>query len=525
MSGGRPPDPRWQQIYDRMVKRGTDLLDDPPALQRAIDAADVRAEGFRELRDDLAPLRRIVLSYKKGSYRDASKAELCQAVAALSYVGWPVDLIPDALPGGLKDDARFVRYIKERLSEPLEAYAAWEHSLDPLEAGHMEVLEPLVPASASEMEIAVVEREDAVLSESSSDTRPPIAVQQLAQSSKAVGEALRSGKVIRVVGPKHLLKGLESRSLELVSTSTGKVGTVRDATTKRFAGQLRLGQGGAANAAKMTVSAGFAVASAVTMQYYLASIDSKLGSIRHGLEGLQSDVLDEQLGKIDSAHEVCRELQEVFERAGRLGSQDLSRLVHADSSIDDVFKAISRSLDRFASDAESMMRDLSVVDKQKCSDFLKAATAKHVPRVGMLIYAAGVRDRVNALRVLVATEDGDERVQVAEETREREHREMYEAIHRAFDVIETVHIPKRRLDETWPHLGGPEKELAAFVAAAKQLRALALASAATDEASLVPPSLTTPRARALPSPEPVLTELWLQDGSLQAAHVVVRAAA
>jgi hypothetical protein len=172
-----------------------------------------------------------------------------------------------------------------------------------------------------------------------------------------------------------------------------------------------------------------------------------------------------------------------------------------------------------------MMSDLSVVDKQQCSDFLKVAAAKHVPRVGMLVYAAGVRDRVNALRVLVATEDGDERVQVAEETREREHREMYETIHRAFDVIETVHIPKRRLDETWPHLGGPEKELAAFVAASKQLRGLTLISVATDEASPVPPSQTTPRARALPSPEPVLTELWLQDGSLQAAHVAVRVAA
>lgn len=522
MSGGQPPDPKWQQVYERMVERARDLLDDPPALQRAIDAADVRAEGFRELRDDLAPLRRLVLSYKKGSYRDASKTELCQAIGAIVYVGWPVDLIPDTWPWGLRDDASFVRYIKGRLSEPLDAYAAWEHSLDPLEAGQSEVLEPPLPASAGEMEIAVLEHDDSVLAGlGSADTPPPIAVQQLAQSSKAVGDALHRGKVIRVLGPKHLLKGLDNRSLELVSTSTGKVGTVRDAASKRFAGQLRLGQGGAANAAKMTVSAGFAVASAVTMQYYLASIDSKLGSIRHGLEGLQSDVLDEQLGKIDSAHEVCRELQQVFERAGGLGSQDLSRLVHADSSIDDVFKAISRSLDRFASDAESMMSDLSVVKKEKCSDFLKAATAKHVPRVGMLIYAAGVRDRVNALRVLVATEDGDERVQVAEETREREHREMYEAIHRAFDAIETAHIPKRRLDENWPHLGGPEKELAAFVAASKQLRGLNLTSIATHEASPVPSSQTP---RALLNPEPILTELWMQDGSLQAAQVAVRPA-
>lgn len=520
MSGGQPPDPKWQQIYDRMVERARDLLDDPPALERAIDAADIRAEGFRELRDDLAPIRRLVLSYKKGSYRDASKAELCQAIAAMLYVGSPVDLIPDALPWGLKDDAAVVRYVKERLREPLNAYAAWEQSLDPLDAGQTEVLEPPLATPPGEMEVAVLERDDSVLAGSgSAATPPPIAVQQLAQSSKAIGDALHSGKVVRVLGPKHLLKGLDKGSLELVSTSTGKVGTVRDAASKRFAGQLRLGQGGAANAAKLTVSAGFAVASAVTMQYYLASIDSKLGSIRHGLDGLQSDVLDEQLGKIDSAHDVCRELQEVFERAGRLGSQDLSRLVNADSSIDDVFKAISRSLDRFASDAESMMSDLSVVDKGKYTDFLKAAATKHVPRVGMLIYAAGVRDRLNALRVLVAAEDGDERVRVAEETREREHREMYEAIHHAFDAIETVHIPKRRLDENWPHMGGPEKELAAFVAASRQLRSLNVTPPTPDEVSPVPDSQTP---RALPAPEPILTELWMQDGSMQAARVAVR---
>ena len=351
MSGDAPPDPKWQQVYDRLVKRAQELLDDPPALQRAIDTADVRAEGFRELRDDLAPLRRLVLSHKKGSYRDASKAELCEAIAAILYVGWPLDLMPDPLPFGLKDDAAFVRYIKGRLSERLEAYGAWERSLDPDAPAEGPAIELKLPAPASEMEIAVLERDDGVLDEPdfSGHHPPPIAVQQLAQSSKAIGDALHSGKVIRVVGPKHLLKGLETRSLELVPTSTGKVGTVRSATSKRFVGQLRLGQGGAANAAKLTVSAGFAVASAVTMQYYLASIDAKLGSIRHGLEGLQSDVLDEQLGKIDSAHDVCRELQQVFERTGRLGRQDLSRLVHADSSIDDVFKAISRSLERFAS--------------------------------------------------------------------------------------------------------------------------------------------------------------------------------
>lgn len=523
MSGDQPPDPKWQQVYDRLVQRARDLLDDPPALQRALDAADVRAEGFRELREELAPLRRMVLSHTKGSYSGASKSELSQAVAAIWYVAWPLDLIPDHLPWGLKDDASFVRYIKGRLSEPLATYAAWENSLDALAPGDMELLEPQLPPPAGEMEITVLDRDDGVLPGSGSDDTPPlIAVQQLAQSSKAVRDALHSGRVIRVLGPKHLLKGLDSGSLELVSTSTGKVGTVRDATSKRFAGQLRLGKGGAANAAKMTVSAGFAVASAVTMQYYLASIDSKLGSLRHGLEGLQSDVLDEQLGKIDSAHEVCRELQQVLERTGRLGSHDLSRLVHADSSIDDVFKGISRSLERFASEAESMMSDLAAVDKNKCSDFLKAAAAKHVPRVGMLIYAAGVRDRVNALRVLVAAEDGDERVQVAEEAREREHREMYDAIRRAFDAIETVHIPKRRLDETWPHLGGPEKELASFVAASKRLRGLAARSVSSNE---VGPVSSPPTPRALPTPEPTLTELWIEDGSLRAAQVAVRSAA
>lgn len=523
MSSDEFPDPKWQQIYDRMVERARGLLDDPPALQRAIDAADVRAEGFRDLRDDLAPLRRLVLSYKKGSYTDSSKKDLSQAIAAICYVGWPLDLVPDTWPFGLKDDARFVRYINGQLSERLHAYMAWESSLDPLRAGHSEMLEHPIPVSTGEMEIVVLERDDSVLfCAGPADTPPPIAVQALVQSSESVGEALQSGKVIRVLGPRHLLKGLDNRSLELVSTSTGKLGTVRDATSKRFAGQLRLGQGGAANAAKMTLSAGFAVASVVTLQYYLASIDSKLGSIRHGLEGLQSDVLDEQLGKIDSAQGVCRELQHVFEQAGRLGAQDLSRLVHADSSMDDVLSSLSRSLDRFASDAEAMMKDLSIVDKDRCSDFLTAATTKHVPRVGMLMYAAGVRDRINAIRALAAAADGDKRVQMAEETREREHREMYDMIHRAFDAIETVHIPKRRLDEIWPHLGGPEEELAAFVAASTRLRAIdQMPVENEDETS----TLRNQTSRELLRASPILTEMWMQDGSLQAAQAAVRSSA
>ena len=139
----------------------------------------------------------------------------------------------------------------------------------------------------------------------------------------------------------------------------------------------------------------------------------------------------------------------------------------------------------------------------------------------MLIYAAGVRNRVNALRVLVAAEDGEERVRVAEETREREHAEMFEAMSRALHAIETVHIPKRRLDETWPHLGGPEKELAAFVAASKQLRGLTLTSATTEDAR----TISSPDVLPLPSQEPVLTELWMTDGSLRAEQVAVRPAA
>jgi uncharacterized membrane protein YkvA (DUF1232 family) len=515
-----PPDSKWQQVYERLAARARELLDDPAALQRLIDAADHRAESFRQLRDDLAPIRRLVLSYLKGSYRDASVKELAQAVAAISYVASPIDLIPDFGLWGLKDDAKFVRWMSDVLAEPLAAYAAWEHSLDPIEPGQAEVLESPLPASRSEMEVAIIDRDEALLGGSDLGGGPPlVAVQQLVQSSKAVRDALHSGQVVRVVGPRHLLRGLEKGTLELVPTASGKLGTVRRVDGKRFAGQLRLGQGGAANVAKVTVSAGFAIASAVTMQYYLASMDSQLRSIRQGLEGLQEDVLDEQLGKIDAARDACVELQEVSEQTGRLGTQDLSRLVHADSSVDDVFKALYQSLGRFGERAESTMGDLSRIEKDAFAEFLRQATAKRVPQTRMLIYAAAVRDRINALRVLVAAEDGEGRVRIAEETRERELREMYKAVHEAFAALDLLHIPKRRLDETWPHLGGPEKELAAFVAAFRQLRSLhpSLETIDGDEAVI-----RAPTPRALPQPEPILTELFMQDGDLRVAQVALR---
>lgn len=519
MAEGDSPDPRWQQIYDRLVERARELLDDAPALQRVIDVADVRAEGFRELRDNLAPLRRLVISYRKGSYREAPFTDVCQAVAAISYVAMPIDLILDTMPAGLKDDAKVVEFVKDKLNDSLAAYAAWERSLDPPASTQSQVLEAITVTPASEMEVSFLEpSESALASALSGDGPPPVAVQQIAQSSRAVADALQSGKVVRVLGPKHLLKGLEKRTLELVPTETGKLGTVRGASSKRFAGQLRLGEGGAAQTAKLTVSAGFAVASAVTMQYYLASIDAKLGSIRYGLEGLQSDFLDEQLGTIDSARDACFQLREVFERTGRLSSGDLARLVHADSDIDRAFHAIAHSLERFLANAEAITGNLEATDKGKFADFLTEAARKRIPQVRMLIYAAAVRDAVNALGVVVAAQDGDERICVAEETREREQGEMTESIRKALDAIETAHVPKRRLDETWPHLGGPEKELAEFVAASAQLRGLGL-----TEASESAIKGAAQPARALPEPDkPVLTELWMQDGSLRAERAEVR---
>ncbi len=502
-------EPKWRQAYEQLAERARGRVDDVPFLESIIDATDTRADKFADLRKDLAPLRRLLISHLRGSYREASRGDLTQAVAAVWYVAWPFDAWPDALPGGLKDDAKVVSWVADRLGGPLGDYREWEASLRAPSGFDDAVASILAMAPRADMELKLLGGVDMPRSDAPVvDAETGAALQQALRGSKQVRDALHEGKVVRVLGPKRLLRGLSKNQYELVTTADGKIGAVRDASSKKFVGHLRIGQPGAAQVAKATVSVGWAAASAVTMQYYLHNIDSKLAGITRELNDLRAENLDSQVGELDTALQRCREVQEAVERTGALGTQDVSQLNSADDRVDDVFNALTRSLARFVAAVDDVERCFESVEKDRLAHLLEDGAERRITQLQILLYAACVRDRVNALRVLAATEDGEERTRLAQERFEHEHAEMAEAVRAVASAVGRLHISKARLDERWPHLGGPEAELAAYVEAAGRL------PSSPEEVDEPQGPLAVGDLPALPAPPPLLTELWLRDGDL-----------
>src|SRR3954451_12841628 len=72
----RPPDPdetrsKASGILNRFRLRAEEVLTDVPLVEDLSERADARSKKSAVLRESLAPLRRLIRSYVRGSYRDA----------------------------------------------------------------------------------------------------------------------------------------------------------------------------------------------------------------------------------------------------------------------------------------------------------------------------------------------------------------------------------------------------------------------------------------------------------------------
>ena len=285
-----PPDPddtrsKAREILNRFRLRAGEVLTDVPLVEDLLERADARSNKSAALRESLAPLRRLIRSYVRGSYRDADAGDVAWALAAVMYAASPVDAIPDYLPGGLRDDEKVAAWVLRRVDPTIRAYEAWEASIgesiadlnakqnvdaetaakkipDPTPADAnanpaanrkkwtekfkpSEALGPApfaVPSSSGRaLDVVVLDRVDSSLfNRLAPDERralPSIAanpallgVAQVHAAAQIQG-ALAAGQVVRVFGPPEILQGLAARTLEMVPSSGGNLGIVRDAAS------------------------------------------------------------------------------------------------------------------------------------------------------------------------------------------------------------------------------------------------------------------------------------------------------
>ena len=83
-----------------------------------------------KLNDSLRLFIRIINAYTSKEYTYVPWKTICLIVAGLIYFIYPVDLIPDFIPGsGLIDDVALIAWIYESIQDDIEKFLEWEKSL------------------------------------------------------------------------------------------------------------------------------------------------------------------------------------------------------------------------------------------------------------------------------------------------------------------------------------------------------------------------------------------------------------
>lgn len=519
----QPSDPddtrsKAREILNRFRRRAGEVLTDVPLVEDLLERSDARSMRSAVLRESLAPLRRLIRSYVRGSYRDADAGDVAWALAAVMYVVSPLDAIPDYLPGGLRDDEKVAAWVLRRVDPAIRAYEAWEASIG--ESTTDLVPAPFVAPSSSggALEVVVLDRADSSLfnrlAPEERRVLPSIAANPAllgAAQVHAAGQiqgALAAGQVVRVLGPPEVLQGLAARTLEMVPASGGNLGIVRDVASKDWAGHLRFGDLETQSAPNLNSAlAGFQFASAVTLQYYLARIDRQMHEIDKEIRGTRQDIRDERYGRIEAARKQCELAERILAGATGLGNHDARRLDLAAHDLDQTYEALQASVKSFCERVEET--DFATVSKSGLEELLKDGAGVALTDTQLLLYAAVVRHRIGGVQAFLLSDDGEHRSRIAQEDLDAIHQEMVAFLVRAQAALRKLNLPKRALDDRFRKLGGPEKALGQYSARSRGVREL----------------LSSPQ-HALPAytpQEPFVMDLRLgEDQSLEAEWAYVR---
>lgn len=125
---------RLRRVFTGYRSRARNMLRDPEALEELAAQARRQSAGspnsrIRELADQIKRLGRLLRAYANGSYREISVGNIVLVVAAILYFVTPLDLVPDAIPGGgFVDDATILAFVLARLDGELAQFAAWERA-------------------------------------------------------------------------------------------------------------------------------------------------------------------------------------------------------------------------------------------------------------------------------------------------------------------------------------------------------------------------------------------------------------
>lgn len=105
------------------VERAQACLKSPEKLSNLSDSLSVymNKDGLKNVRNQLAQLVDYLRFLLVKGYHDYKDNTLVVIIAVAIYVVSPIDLIPDFLPGGFKDDEYLIAWLFQTLGNKLEA--------------------------------------------------------------------------------------------------------------------------------------------------------------------------------------------------------------------------------------------------------------------------------------------------------------------------------------------------------------------------------------------------------------------
>ena len=343
----------------------------------------------------------------------------------------------------------------------------------------------------------------------SSSSRTPKAWNQAIQTLPNVSQAIQRGELVRIIGPDHLVNGIAKGELAHTITKSGVIGAVKGPDGK-FVGHLRFESAGspATVAGPLVV---FQLASAVTMQYYLHQMTTRLVSIEEGIDDLKSTLSAQNSAKIRTGAQACARYEPFMESDVTLSSEDRDELANASQGASEAYETLKDELTRFQQKVDKVVdADGRVSDAGKLGAVFDYGTTTASKNGALFLEALDVRMRLLRLKAFAELDADPARAELIRRGIEEEIRHMrtdFEELRVPFDQLNIRRDELRR----WGRISGAE-ELERFRNRSKGLRAIA----------------RTPVRRVLPEPpllQPFVVELTQgPDGEIESRYALLEPA-
>lgn len=175
-------------------------------------------------------------------------------------------------------------------------------------------------------------------------------LEKLVASMPLIAQALKKGRIVEIVGPPELLKGLKDGSVNLAKDKWGNYfGFYRESGANKISGQVLFRNVRAFVAPAMA----FQVLAIATQQYYLHSIDKKLDALLVRIKHILQRMRAESWGKLRGAQNTIEDIRIQMAAEAVAIAEFWPRLANVEQDVNAVMDEAKDNLVRFCERVES----------------------------------------------------------------------------------------------------------------------------------------------------------------------------